>query len=104
MTQSEKWFEEFCINVGIECSRISENDGKTPDYQLQIDGQYIIVEVKEIARNKAEQESDRLVEKRGYGDVLSNTPGDRVRKKIADSSAQIKAKTLGTLPSILVLL
>ena len=102
-TQSEKWFEKFCANVDLVCRRISEEDNKTPDYQLRIDDQSIIVEVKEFTRNKAEQASDRLLEERGYGEALSNTPGDRVRKKIADSSAQIKAKTKGIYPSILVL-
>lgn len=102
-TQSEKWFEKFCANVGLVCHRISEEDDKTPDYQLQIDGQSIIVEVKEFSRNKVEQRSDRFLKERGYGEALSNTPGDRIRKKIADSSAQIKAKTKGIHPSILVL-
>jgi len=102
-TQSEKWFEEFCENVGLVCNRISEGDDKTPDYQLQLDGQFIIVEVKEFSRNKVEHKSDRLLEKRGYGEGISNTPGDRIRKKISDSSAQIKAKTQGVHQSILVL-
>ncbi|MGD0020907.1 MAG: hypothetical protein ABSC54_01250 [Smithellaceae bacterium] len=102
-TQSEKWFEDFCARSGIECERIEEKSNKTPDYELTIDEQKIIVEVKEITRNKEEQESDRLLSKRGYGSVLSNTPGERVRKKISDSSAQIKARTQGINPSILVL-
>ena len=102
-TQSEKWFEEFCTNVGIVCHRITEEDNKTPDYQLEIDDQTIIVEVKEFTRNKEEQKSDQLLKERGYGARLSNTPGDRVRKKITDSSAQIKARTKEIHPSILVL-
>lgn len=102
-TQSERLFEDYCANAGVLCGRISEEDSKTPDYELRIHGRRIIVEVKEFSRNKAERESDRLVSKRGYGSVLSNTPGDRVRKKIADSSAQIKARTQRIYPSILVL-
>ena len=102
-TQSEIWFEEFCAKAGIDCHRISEGGNKIPDYQLQIDGQIIIAEVKEFRRNKVEQKSDKLLEERGYGEVLSNRPGDRVRKKISNSSAQIKAKTQGVHPSVLVL-
>jgi hypothetical protein len=102
-TQSEKLFEDCCANAGLACTRISEEASRTPDYELTIDGQRIVVEVKEFSRNKDEQESDRLLSERGYGSVLSNTPGDRVRKKITDSSAQIKARTQGTYPSILVL-
>jgi hypothetical protein len=102
-TQSETSFEKFCANLGIACKRISEEHGKTPDYELTIDEKKIIVEVKEITSNDEERESDRLLDERGYGNVLSNTPGDRVRKKISDSSAQIKVRTRGICPSILVL-
>ncbi len=103
-TQSEKWFEDFCANVGLACYPICvKKDGKTPDYQLEIDNQTIIVEVKEFNRNKNENLSDQLLKERGFGKVLTNTPGDRVRKKINNSSAQIKARTQGVHPGILVL-
>jgi hypothetical protein len=102
-TQSEKWFEDYCANSGITCQRIPAENNKTPDYEITIDGQRIIVEVKEISRNKDEQESDLLLSERGYGSVLSHIPGNRARKKITDSSAQIKAPTCGIYPSILVL-
>lgn len=102
-TQSEKWFQDYCAHSGIACKRISEENNKTPDYELTIAGQRIIVEVKETSRNREERESDRFLSQRGYGSVLANTPGNRVRKKITDSSAQIKARTHGIYPSILVL-
>ena len=102
-TQSEIWFEEYCAQSLLSCKRITEQNTKTPDYELQIDGQRIIVEVKEITRNPEERASDRLLAERGYGAGLSNTPGDRVRKKIKDSSPQIKARTQDTYPSLLVL-
>ena len=103
MTQSEQWFEEFCNSVGLIFERIEEEEEKTPDYFLDIDDQRVIVEVKEFSRNKEERESDRLLEERGYGEALSNTPGDRVRKKISNASAQIKERTEGKSPSILAL-
>jgi hypothetical protein len=103
MTQSEQWFEEFCAFVGLSFERIEEEEGKTPDYFLDIENKKIIVEVKEFSRNKKERESDRLLEERGYGEALSNTPGDRVRKKISNASAQIKERTEGKYPSILAL-
>jgi len=102
-TQSERWFEDYCANSGITCKRIAEENKKTPDYELTIDGQQIIVEVKEITQNREEQESSQLAAARCYGSVLSDTPGDRVRKKITDSSVQIKARTYGRYPSVLVL-
>ncbi len=102
-TRSETIFENYCHSSGIAYERIQEESSKTPDYYLIIDDQKIIVEVKEIELNKEEQESERILNERGYGNVLSNTPGNRVRKKINNSSKQIKARTEGVYPSILVL-
>ena len=102
-TTSERVFEEFCHASGIDCRRIPETDTRTPDYELFLNDVRVVVEVKEMAPNDAERESDRVVKERGYGVASSETPCARVRKKIADSSGQIKARTEGTHPSILVL-
>ncbi len=101
-TISEQLFEDYCAARGIVCARVAESTAPTPDYELQCGEQRIVVEVKEITPNKEEQESERLALERGYGNVVSHTPGDRVRRKISDCSPQVKARTLGTLPSILV--
>ena len=103
-TISELLFEDYCKRVGIDCTTINEEgSAKTPDYELVIEDQKIIAEVKEINKNKEERESDRLLEERGYGNVLRGTPGARVRKKITAASAQIKARTADRHPGILVL-
>ncbi len=103
MTQSEELFEQFCNEKGIEFHKIEEGDEKSPDYELMLGDLTVIAEVKEFARNEAEKASDKLLEERGYGEVLSNTPGDRVRKKINSASPQIKKRTKGVSPGILVL-
>ena len=101
---SELLFEDYCKRVEIDCKPIEgEDDAKTPDYELVIDGRKIIAEVKEFTRNRKERESYRLLEERSYGNVLHEKPGARVRKKIVDSSPQIKAKTEGRYPGMLVL-
>ncbi|MEN6375864.1 MAG: hypothetical protein ABFD75_13945 [Smithella sp.] len=102
-TASEIYFENFCADLGIRLTRIPETNSKTPDYEFTIDGQLIVVEVKEIISNKEEQESVRVLNERGYGNVISSTPGDRVRKKISESSPQIRAQAKGKYPSLLVL-
>lgn len=102
-TNSEKLFERICNELNINCNRLDEGDRKTPDYLLSLSGTEVIAEVKEIERNKAEQESDRLLKKRGYGSCLSNTPGDRIRSKIRKASPQIKQRTEGKKPGVLVL-
>jgi hypothetical protein len=100
-TQSEEFFEQYCTGKGITWKKIQEAVSRTPDYELTACGQGIIVEVKEITANDEEKESERLRRERGWS-VSSSTPGDRVRKKITNSSAQIKARTQGLHPSILV--
>lgn len=102
-TFSEALFERFCQERRIQYQRVPEEPRQTPDYELVFSQTSVIVEVKEIARNDEERESDRLLAERGYGLVTGGTPGARVRQKIADSSSQIKARTLGNLPSMLVL-
>lgn len=99
---SEKIFEELCTRLGVVWRRVPESNSQTPDYELVLGSTTMVVEVKEITANAEERESDRQLEDRGYGNVLGGTPGDRVRKKITDCSAQIKARTAGTHPSMLV--
>ncbi|MCA1602715.1 MAG: hypothetical protein LC776_14100 [Acidobacteria bacterium] len=102
-TISEILFDGLCASRGITCLLVAEGQGRTPNRELVFGSERVIVEVKEITPNKEEQESDRLVAERGYGNVLSNIPGDRVRNKIAKCSPQIKARTAGQHASLLVL-
>ena len=100
---SEELFEKFCCEAGIDFQKIEEGDEKSPDYELKFGDITVIAEVKEFDRNDAEKASDKLLEERGYGDALSNVPGDRVRKKINDASPQLKKRTNGKYSGILVL-
>lgn len=101
-TTSEVQFEAFCQQKGIVLQRIPEGDTRTPDYQIVIGSERIIVEVKENSPNPEELESNRLLKQRGYGNVTGGTPGDRVRKMIRSASAQLKARSNGNLPTMLV--
>ncbi len=104
MTESETVFENYCLTLDIVCKEIpTEKNAKTPDYELTINNQKIIAEVKGIELNPDEKKSEELIAKTRVGNVISNTPGDRVRKKINDSRKQIKAKTNGIYPGLLVL-
>jgi hypothetical protein len=103
MTQSlsEYLFERFCNERGIPWKRIPEAGTKTPDYELFLTNS-VVVEVKEIEPSAEELESERLAQERGWGNAVGHTPGDRIRLKIAASSKQIKARTQGKHPSLLV--
>jgi hypothetical protein len=102
-TLSETLFENFCTAAGISWKKIEETTSRTPDFELITSGRPIIVEVKEITANEQEQETDRLRRQRGYGNVLRFVPGERVRSKIAAASEQIKSRSQGIYPSMLVL-
>jgi hypothetical protein len=101
-TFAEYLFERFCDEHGIPCARIPETTTKTPDYELFPTTTSVVVEVKDIEPNPEEIESERLLNERGWGNATGGTPGGRVRLKIDAASPQIKARTLGRLPSILV--
>lgn len=103
MMQSEQWFEEFCNKSNLRFERIETSTKKTPDYTISIGDEIIIAEIKELVPNEDEMQSIELTKARGYGIILSITPGERVRNKIKRASAQIKARAQGKYPSILVL-
>lgn len=102
-TQSGKWFESMCDEKQVPFIRIQESDFQTPDYEIEVSGQKIIVEVKEILPNPEEKTSIKKMEREGVGLATGGSPGARVRNKINSASGQIKARTGGRLPSILVL-
>jgi hypothetical protein len=97
------YFERFCKRNGFDLSVVPTERTPTPDYVLRRIGRQIIVEVKEVEPTSEERESDRVLEQTGVGNVISITPGARVRKKIQDCSSQIKARTQGEHPGMLVL-
>jgi hypothetical protein len=101
-TVSEREFESFCRLRGIPLSRVPPADTRTPDYEIVLASVRIIVEVKETSPNPEERESARLLQKRGYGTVTGGTLGDRVRKMIRSANGQHKARSRGTLPTLLV--
>jgi hypothetical protein len=103
LTLSEYLFERFCSDREIPCRRVARETGKkTPDYELFAATTLVVTEVKEIEKNAEELESDRLLEETGLGGVIGRTPGDRLRAKITACSKQIKARTLGRHPGLLV--
>ena len=102
-TESEFYFEAFCSRNGFALLPVPVEAAKTPDYTLTIADTLIVVEVKEVQPTPYELESERLAVERGYGNVIDKTPGQQVRKKIAHCGPQIRARTQGKHPGLLVL-
>ena len=67
MTQtiSEREFEAFCQRRCIPLVRIPEAETRTPDYEVTLGSERIIIEVKETSPNPEELKSQRLLEERG---------------------------------------
>jgi hypothetical protein len=63
----------------------------------------VVVEVKEISPNREERQAWQDI-KKGKFTVVSATPGERVRHKISNAVPQIKARSKGRFPSLLVLM
>ena len=104
-TKSEVLFETFCSQHKIKFIHIptmSKEGLQTPDYDIFIHNQKIIVEVKQIDPNPEDIEQLRIFNSGGVA-MGGNTPGERVRNKIANAASQIKSRSKNKYPSILVI-
>ncbi len=95
-------FEAFCTLRGIWCGAIPEATAKRPDYELRINGQMVIVEVKTLEPNPEE----RVVNaRRARGEIVAGggSPGERLRREIRSANKQLKAVVAGRpIPTMLV--
>lgn len=101
-TLSEVLFEQFCRDKGIGCKPVTVGRKRTPDYDIYLPRRKVVTEVKEITPNPTERAAEAAL-RRGKFSVVSITPGERVRGKIADASPQIKARAKYRYPGLLVL-
>ena len=89
---SELLFEACCEKARIGCKPIpTAQNAKTPDCELSIDGQTIFAEVKELKQDESPTG--------GHGEIV----GHRIRRKIDQCARQLKARTVGRHPGMLVL-
>jgi hypothetical protein len=102
LTVSEQLFERYCQSHEIPYQRVSATGARSPDYEMVLAGQRIVVEVNEIEPNENERAA---MERTARGEVVVHhvTPGERVRRKITSQSGQIRARAQRVLPGLLVL-
>ena len=101
-TKSEHLFEKFCDRHGIDCQPIPRAVPKTPDYEIVLAGHTVVTEVKQLNRNKEDDELWARARRCGSASGWS-LPGRRVRYKIGESGKQLKARAKGVHPALLVL-
>ncbi len=100
-TKSELLFEQFCRLQRICCTPI-ECDGKKADYEIVLSGNTIVTELKQIDPNDSDiatWEEGRL---RSSVAAWGNSD-HRVRLKIQEARKQLKARSKGKLPTLLVI-
>ena len=63
----------------------------------------LVVEVKQFDPNEEVEKLYKQLQERGYTDVYGGEPGAKVRLKIQAGAKQLKARSKGKLPALLVL-
>ena len=105
-TTSEKLFEEICIATKTKCVRIPEGKAKSADYRIYLGEQSIVVEVKQLEKNKndhvVDQQTPNIDDEELKG-LPAMAPRRRVRGLINDAYPQIKASTETEEPAIIAL-
>lgn len=99
---SEQLFEAFCRNRRVSYRRLREGPGKTPDYEIVISGQRIVVEVKQIDATPNGEISLRPAESH-FLIIGKGVPGEPVRRKISNADRQLRELARDKFPSLLVL-
>jgi hypothetical protein len=101
-TKSEMLFEQFCLDNGIKCQRIKEQESKSPDYEAWFGEHRMIVEVKQLDESKTDRQIRNQGRKRGIASYWDD-PGRRVRIKIDSARKQLKALSDGIHPTLFTL-
>lgn len=105
-TRSEQLFELFCQSENIRYDRIQRRDKEgvqTPDYNIFTQMGKVVVEVKQFDPNKEDKKILQQLKQRGFGDSSGVEPGQRVRSKIKPALSQLKKRSKGQYPAVLVL-
>jgi hypothetical protein len=102
-TESEAQFERMCRELGwgfVPVPRSNQKGVKTPDYDVCVGGNMLVVEIKEIDKSDLESHSLNIQGPAVSG--FSQSGRLSLRNKIARAAPQVKARSQGKQPSIIV--
>jgi hypothetical protein len=88
MTISERHFERFCERRRIPVRRLPEGQGRTPDYEIFVDGAEILAEVKQIEPNAGDRDILNEVTNGRAASYWVNM--SRARQSILDGVRQLR--------------
>lgn len=103
-TDSELLFGDLCRACSIEYERVEESttEGeRRPDFTIQLAGRTVVVETKQFDPNEEELRAHHAL-MRGEVVVSGTTPGDRVRRAIQCAAPQLRNRSRGEMPAMLV--
>lgn len=101
--RGEELFCKWASQAGLAYRKIEETNSKTPDYELCLDLGTVPVEVKEFEPDKDTIKNlDRLYST-GFGELITKRVGKDVGAKMKKAHQQLKARSRGILPTMLVL-
>lgn len=89
--EAELIFEEFCVENNIKWEKIPEGEKPTPDFRVDIAGQAVFVEVKQIDLDDSFSP-----------EISSRTVGSHIRKKIEKARKQAQEASNADVPFILL--
>lgn len=101
-TAGETLFEAFCTKHGIPFTIVPTADTVTPDYDIKLSGHIIVTELKQCDPNEADIDSWNAARRRAAASAWEE-PGRRVREKIKRCTKQLKARSNGLVPTLLVI-
>ncbi len=103
MTESERRFEEFCAGAEWRCIPVKTGLHRTPDYDLFVGDTRIVTEVKEITRDPYDNPVPEYQDEHVIVRARTKTIGDQVRDKINKAAPQVKHRSGGTAPTLIVI-
>ena len=103
MTESEIKFEQFCNAHKIKFDKIDTGQSPTPDYDIFVNSQKIVVEVKELQANDEDKKALQDIEIQKSAIWVIHRVGDKIRYKLGDAKRQLEGRAKGICPSMLVL-
>jgi hypothetical protein len=100
-TDSERAFEEFCQEQGIEYTRIHPGETRQADYEISIKSLKVVAEVKEFVQGKDDKKKRKQEKDEGLAHDCNYA--QKVRNKIDKAMPQLKNVSKDIYPTILVL-
>ena len=99
VTYSEHLFSEFCKRHGLVAEPVKRQRGRTPDYEVDLAGNRVIFEIKQLNPNKQDRAAiERLRRGKAFADYQRN----RVRPILKDVSQQLKCASRSRKPAVVV--